>query len=74
MGLAIYSAAHFGNKNNQKKNNAFGWILIAGSGVAFDGGVCKMMVEKGKWNHWGYAPVLASVGLGLLGILDRGRE
>lgn len=76
MGLAIFSAAYYGNdKDNQKKNKTLGWILIAGSGVAFvDGGVCKMMVRKGEWNHWGYAPVLAAVGLGLLGVLDRVRE
>lgn len=76
MGLAIYSAAYFGNENNnQRKNKALGWILIAGSGVAFvDGGVCKTIVGKGEWNHWGYAPALAAVGLGLLGVLDRGRE
>ena len=75
MGLAIYSAAYFGNKDNQKKNNALGWILIAGSGVAFvDGGVCKILVGKGEWNHWAYAPVLAAVGMGLLGLFDRGHE
>lgn len=75
MGLAIYSAAYFGNKDKQQKNSALGWILIAGSGVAFvDGGVCKMMVGKGEWNHWGYAPVLAAVGMGLLGVFDRGHE
>lgn len=75
MGLAIYSAAYFGNEkdNQKKKNKAFGWILIAASGVAFvDGGVCKMIVGKGEWNHWGYAPILAAVGLGLLGFFDRG--
>lgn len=76
MGLAIYSAAYFGDdEDKQKKNKALGWILIAGSGVAFvDGGVCKMIVGKGEWNHWGYAPVLAAVGLGLLGVLDRERK
>lgn len=85
MGLAIYSAAYFGNdekkdnnnnqKKKQKKNKALGWILIAASAVAFvDGGVCKMMVGKGEWNHWGYAPLMAAVGLALLGGFDRGRE
>lgn len=81
MGLAIYSAAYFGGNNEKNshekrkaKNKALGWILIAGSGVAFvDGGVCKSIVGKGEWNHWGYAPVLAAVGLGLLGVFDRGQ-
>lgn len=72
MGLAIYAAANFGNGNN-KQNKALGWILIAGSGVAFvDGAVCKGIVGKGEWNHWSYAPILALVGLGLLGVLDGG--
>lgn len=85
MGLAIYSAAYFGDNNEknshgkksekeEKKNKVLGWILIAGSGVAFfDGGVCKSIVGKGEWNHWGYAPVMAAVGLGLLGVFDRGQ-
>lgn len=65
MGLAIYSAAYFGDRKT------LGWILLAGSGVAFvDGGVCWAQ-GKGEWNHWGYAPMLTAVGSMLLGILDR---
>jgi hypothetical protein len=64
-GLVIYIAAHFGN------SKALGWILIAGSGVAFaDGAVCYAN-GKGEWNHWGYAPMMAAVGGVLLGLLDR---
>lgn len=74
MGLAIYATAYFANGNDgggRNNNKALGWILIAGSGVAFvDGGVCKGIVGKGEWNHWGYAPILAAVGLALLGVLD----
>ena len=66
MGLAIYSAAYFGNRKT------LGWILIAGSGVAFvDGAVCRAQIGRGEWNHWGYAPALAAVGIVLLGVLDR---
>lgn len=66
MGLAIYSAAYFGNRKT------LGWILIAGSGVAFvDGAVCRAQIGRGEWNHWGYAPVVAAVGSVLLGVLDR---
>ncbi|KAF2453909.1 hypothetical protein BDY21DRAFT_354470 [Lineolata rhizophorae] len=66
MGLALYSAAYFGNKK------ALGSILIAGSGVAFvDGAVCKAYAGKGEWTHWGYAPILTVVGSLLLGVLDR---
>jgi len=66
MGLAIYSATYFGDRKT------LGWILIAGSGVAFvDGAVCRAQIGKGEWNHWGYAPILAAVGSLLLGVLDR---
>ena len=66
MGLAIYSAAYFGNRKT------LGWILIAGSGVAFvDGAVYQAPIGRGEWNHWGYAPALAAVGIVLLGVLDR---
>ncbi len=65
MGLAIYSAAYFGNRKT------LGWILIAGSGVAFvDGAVCRAQIGRGEWNHWGYAPALTAVGSVLLGVLD----
>ena len=65
MGLSIYSAAYFGNRKS------LGWILIAGSGVAFvDGAVCRAYVGNGEWNHWSYAPILTAVGSVLLGVLD----
>jgi hypothetical protein len=65
MGMAIYSAAYFGNRKS------LGWILIAGSAVAFvDGAVCWAQVGKGEWNHWSYAPILTAVGSLLLGVLD----
>ena len=64
MGLAIYSAAYFGDRR------ALGWILVAGGGVAFvDGAVCWGQ-GKGEWNHWSYAPIVAGVGGVLLGVLD----
>jgi len=65
MGLAIYATVYFGNRK------ALGWILIAGSGVAFADGVVCWNQGKGEWNHWGYAPMLTVVGSLLLGILDR---
>ena len=66
MGLAMYSAACFGDRRS------LGWILIAASAVAFvDGAVCRVQVGKGEWNHWGYAPMLTAVGSALLGVLDR---
>lgn len=65
MGLAIYSVAYFGDRK------ALGWILIAGSGVAYaDGAVCLTQVGNGQWNHWSYAPMLTAVGVMLLGVLD----
>jgi hypothetical protein len=42
MGLAIYSAAYFGDRKT------LGWILIAGSGVAFvDGAVLPGLKGQG---------------------------
>lgn len=64
MGLAMSVTAYFGNRK------AMGWILIAGSGVAFADGVVCWNQGKGEWNHWGYAPMLTVVGSLLLGILD----
>lgn len=66
MGLAMYFAAYLGN------GKTLGWILIAGSGVAYvDGAVCRSYIGQGEWNHWGYAPALTTVGSVLVGILDR---
>jgi hypothetical protein len=65
MGVAVYLTTYYGSRP------ALGWILIAGSSVAFvDGAVCFFLLGRGQWNHWGYAPVLAAVGGSLLGILD----
>ncbi len=65
MGLAIYSAAYFGDRKS------LGWILISASGVAFaDGAVC-FVAGKGEWGHWSYAPVITGVGALLLGVLDK---
>lgn len=66
MGLAISSATYFGDRKTS------GWILIAAGGVAFvDGAVCRAQIGKGEWNHWGYAPVMATVGSMLVGFLDQ---
>jgi len=42
MGLAMYSTAYFGNRK------ALGWILIAGSGVAFADGAVARISRKAK--------------------------
>ena len=65
MGLVMYATAYFGSRK------ALGWVLIAGSGVAFADGVVCWNQGKGEWNHWGYAPMLTVVGGLLLGLLDR---
>jgi hypothetical protein len=66
MGLAIYSAAYFAN------SKALGWIMVAGSAVAFvDGAVVySSPVGQGAMNHWGYAPILGLVGVLSLGAFD----
>jgi hypothetical protein len=67
MGIAIYAAAYFAHPK------ALGWIMVAGSAVAFvDGAVVyNSPVAHGEMNHWGYAPILGAVGVILLGIFDR---
>ena len=58
MGLAIYAAAYLGNRKT------LGTILVSAAAVAgADGAICKWMVGKGEMNHWGYAPMVAVVGL-----------
>lgn len=58
MGVATYSSAYYGDRKS------LGWILIATSAVAFvDGAVCRSKVGTGEWNHWGYAPIIATLGV-----------
>ncbi len=65
MGIAMYAAAYY------KQRKVLGAIAIAGAGVAWvDGAVCKWVVGKGEWGHWGYAPAVAAVGGLLMGVLD----
>lgn len=65
MGVAAYIATRCGS------HKALGWTLLAISGVAYvDGAVCRIN-GHGEWNHWGYAPVIAVVGILALGVLDR---
>ena len=66
MGVAIWAAAYYGERR------ALGWIMLAGSSVAFaDGAIVGASVPGGEWNHWSYAPILTVVGLTLLGLFDR---
>ena len=66
MGIAMFATAFFGSRK------ALGWVLVAGSAVAFvDGAVCRDQIGRGEWNHWGYLPILLTLGVLLLGVLDR---
>ncbi|KAL9595712.1 MAG: hypothetical protein Q9219_006278 [cf. Caloplaca sp. 3 TL-2023] len=65
MGLAIYATAVCGTRE------ACGWVVgAAGAVAATDGAVCRWMVGRGEWNHWGYAPVLVLLGGVMVGGLD----
>lgn len=76
MGVAMWAAAAAAASVGAGDGGGYGrktlgWIVLAGSGVAFvDGAVCRSG-GKGEWNHWGYAPLLTVVGALLLGVLDR---
>lgn len=64
MGAAIWLTLYFGSRK------ALGGVLVGCGGVAFvDGVVCKLH-GFGEWDHWGYAPMVAAVGLVSFGILD----
>lgn len=64
-GFSMYIPAYYGDRKS------LGWIMIFGSAMAFaDGFVCKYMVGKGEWGHWGYAPMMTALGVALLGLFD----
>jgi len=66
LGVGTGAAAYFGDRKT------LGWLLLAGSGVAFvDGAVCRSQ-GKGEWNHWSLAVLLTGLGSVLLGVLDGG--
>jgi hypothetical protein len=49
MGLAMYIAAYFGDRR------VLGWTTVAAGAVAgADGGICKFMIGRGEWKHWGH--------------------
>lgn len=65
MAAAMFATAYYGHRK------ALGWILISLSGVAgMDGIIVRDQIGRGEWTHWGYAPVLATLGAVLLGVLD----
>jgi hypothetical protein len=65
IGLAIYAASYHGHRR------ALGCIVVTAGLVAFvDGAVCLATFGKGYWVHWGYAPVVTTIGGLLLGIPD----
>lgn len=50
------------------RGKAVGWVLVAAGVVAGgDGVVCRVMVGRGEWSHWGYAPFLVLLGGWLVG-------
>ncbi|OMP84851.1 hypothetical protein BK809_0001955 [Diplodia seriata] len=60
MGLAVLVPLWAGSRK------VAGVMMVAGAGVAgVDGGVCRA-AGGGEWDHWGYAPVLAGVGVALM--------
>ncbi|KAI9667444.1 MAG: hypothetical protein M1821_000260 [Bathelium mastoideum] len=65
MGVAIIANVVWGSRK------ALGGVLVAGSAVAaVDGWACLRQAPGGEWSHWGYAPLLTTTGLLLLGALD----
>ncbi|KAK2753457.1 hypothetical protein FQN54_007847 [Arachnomyces sp. PD_36] len=64
MAAALFVTAYYGNRK------ALGWLLIAAGAVAgVDGYAVNNQIGTGEWNHWGYAPVITTLGALLLGVL-----
>ncbi|KIW03527.1 uncharacterized protein PV09_05288 [Verruconis gallopava] len=58
MGISIYATAFFGNRR------AMGLVMIAGFACAMvDGYASKTFLGGGEWDHWGYSPMLALLGV-----------
>ena len=64
MGAATYISAIWGG------NIGLGWMVIAGASVAFVDGLVCWRHGKGQMNHWGYAPIMMTLGAVLLGAAD----
>lgn len=65
MGLAVFAATYYNHVQ------ALGWIMIAGSAVAFaDGAICRNVIGHGDGVHWISAPILTAFGVVCLGVLD----
>lgn len=62
MGLSLFSAGLFGTPKS------LGLTLLAAAAVAVaDGFVCQVYAAgEGVMNHWGYAPLVAGVGVAVL--------
>lgn len=43
-------------------------LLTMGTLVTADGWVVKDVAGEGEWEHWGFLPVVAALGLGLMGV------
>ncbi|MDI1489052.1 MAG: hypothetical protein OHK93_008330 [Ramalina farinacea] len=65
MGLAIGIVTFLGS------SKTLGWVLLSASGVAVaDGWAVSELGDGSEWNHWGYAPLVAAVGVGALVVGD----
>ncbi|KAK0746716.1 hypothetical protein B0T18DRAFT_412272 [Schizothecium vesticola] len=62
MGLSLFSAGLFGT------SKSLGLTLLAAAAVAVaDGFVCQVYAGgEGVMNHWGYAPLVAMLGVAVL--------
>lgn len=50
-----------------RRSRLVGWLLMAGGAMAgVDGWACYKYMGHGQWGHWGYAPVMALCGLGMV--------
>lgn len=64
-GMSQIAAWYYGARE------VLGWLMVAGSVVAFVDGVAnKAVLGYGQGKHWGYAPVLTILGAVLLGAVD----
>lgn len=66
LGLTTITAWYMGQRA------VMGYLLFLGCGVVtVDGIVQKQQTGNGEWKHWSFVPVMAGLGAGLVGWLDR---
>ncbi len=63
--LAVWYATRTGQASYRTLGSVFATFSFF---LAVDGWIVKDVVGQGEWGHWGFVPIAAGVGLGLMGV------